>query len=462
MSTVAVSYGSLWDAANEAKGVAKKLDKYADQLHSRVVKKLDKYDGNWSSNMSNAKSRVNQKISQLRNEQEKFETYSKDLLDLRDECKEVDKRVRKKVSSLTAQFKESHGIRNNVVVNYISYVLTARGNETAFKRWVNDRGDEARSVRNYLKDSIKEWYNYEGGKELIKGVVIGVLEIAVAVCAIVGVILSGTWTVAAVAALIGGCIALANGVSNLVNEALAYYETSGGDPATGRRRSDIDTLTSWIRHDFDSKLAHGIAFGIDVVNLVCVVTTLVSDGIQIVKNGKIWLKDIGGIKGIGKAIKTGFKDIFSTIKSGNWTDILEFGKAFFVDIGGEIKQHFNFEDIKGFKNILSLTKDVFKDGVIMASLKNLVLGSIDIDVKNEKGELEETSITDILDFGEDIFKKIFGSPVFDGDLVEVDLSKFEFDFSNIGKKLDVKTDIHISIPKNYLPDQSALVIPMAA
>lgn len=61
--------------------------------------------------MTNARSKTNAKISELRSEQSKYESYATDLIDLRDECKEVDKAVKSRVSSLTASFKESHGIK---------------------------------------------------------------------------------------------------------------------------------------------------------------------------------------------------------------------------------------------------------------------------------------------------------------------------------------------------------------
>ena len=93
MSTASISYSSLKDASNEAKSVTKKLDKYADSLYDNVYKKLNKYDGSWTSNLSTAKSKTNAKISELRSEQSKYETYATDLIDLRDECKEVDKAV---------------------------------------------------------------------------------------------------------------------------------------------------------------------------------------------------------------------------------------------------------------------------------------------------------------------------------------------------------------------------------
>lgn len=139
MSTASISYSSLKNASNEAKSVAKKLDKYADSLYDNVYKKLNKYDGSWTSNLSTAKSKTNAKISELRSEQSKYETYATDLIDLCDECKEVDKAVRSKVSSLTASFKEAHGIRNSKVENAISYFFTGLGNETAFGRWLGGK-----------------------------------------------------------------------------------------------------------------------------------------------------------------------------------------------------------------------------------------------------------------------------------------------------------------------------------
>lgn len=185
------------------------------EMQDNVYKKLNKYDGSWNSNVSTASSKTNAKISELRSEQSRYETYATDLIDLRDECKEVDKAVKSKVSSLTASFKEAHGIRNSKVENAISYFFTGLGNETAFGRWLGGKKDEFDSGMNYFKDSIKEWYNYEGGKELITGVLVGLLEVAIGVLAIVGAILSGGALLVIIAGVVGGIIAVANGVANI-------------------------------------------------------------------------------------------------------------------------------------------------------------------------------------------------------------------------------------------------------
>ena len=225
MSTASISYNSLRDASNEAKSVAKKIDKYADSLYDNVYKKLNKYDGTWTSNLSTAKSKTNSKISELRSEQCRYENYAADLLDLRDECKAVDKAVKSKVSSLTASFKADHGIRNRKVENSISYLFTEAGNKTAFGRWLGGKKDDIDTEVDYLKSSIKEWYNYEGGKELIKGMLTVILDVAIALAGAVAAIatfLAGALTLGAVivlaAAMVGAAIALQDAWANYENE----------------------------------------------------------------------------------------------------------------------------------------------------------------------------------------------------------------------------------------------------
>ena len=215
MSTVAISYRSLKDASNEADAVAKKLDRYADSLYDDVYKKLNKYDGPWSSHVSSAKTNTNNKINDLRAEQEKYESYADDLINLRDECERVDKAVKTSVSTLTASFKEAYGIRNNAVENAINYIVTGLKNKTAVGRWIGGVKDTFEAGKNYLKDSIKEWYNYKGGKELIVGTLVGLIEVAIGVLAIAGAILSGGALVAVIAGVVGGIIAIANGAANI-------------------------------------------------------------------------------------------------------------------------------------------------------------------------------------------------------------------------------------------------------
>lgn len=425
MSTVSVSYSSLWDASREAKDVAKKLDKYADQLHDRIVKKLDKYNGSWTSNLSTAKSQTNQKISELRREQTKYENFSKSLVELRQDCKDVDGKVRNKVSTLTAQFKESHGIKNHVIIDYMRYLFISRVNTTAAGRWINDRRDETRSSIRYVKDRIKEWYGYEGGKEFLKGALVAILEIVIAVCVLV--------SPANIFALIGAAIALVSGCVNLANEIYGLM-VSGEDPATGRRRSGINSLTEWIRKDFDSKFAHGIAGVIDVVNFIASIGNIMVEGWGIIKKAYNWFKGGGIAKTIANGSKT-WTDIMAAFRNNKgWESIMEFARGGLKDLLNNFMDDFldgKTISPQSIKNITSVVKDLFK-GENLAAAAGLVLPFF--------GE----SISDIGDmiFDEILSEKIKESPMFKDSPIN----------SALMEKLSEISDIRISVPDVPMPE----------
>jgi len=504
MSTASISYSSLKDASNEAKAVAKKLDKYADSLYSNVYKKLNKYDGSWNSNVSTASSKTNAKISELRSEQSRYETYATDLIDLRDECKEVDKAVKSKVSSLTASFKEAHGIRNSKVENAISYFFTGLGNETAFGRWLGGKKDDFDSGMNYFKDSIKEWYNYEGGKELITGVLVGLLEVAIGVLAIVGAILSGGALLVVIAGVVGGIIAVANGVANIWNESKAYSSTKNGDPATGRRRSEINSWQDYLRSSFifgDSgenyhynEFYNGLATGIDIVNLACTVVTVVSSAGKLLKNGYKWatgnaakVKDITLKQVFSKDTFTAFKGKFADIKAAfqarGWASVKDLGGQMFKDFGRNLKgEFFDFFETNGdfnwkgavssIKNMLSIPKDILSDGFTISNIGKIGLTSIvlpgltaftvnSVDgtiISGDGGQLQfdftdKVTVNDITGLFEKGGK--IGSSI--GDLTSSD-SVINVDVMD---KLTNSCNINISIPEVYIPNIEMPVLRVA-
>lgn len=500
MSTASISYSSLKDASNEAKAVAKKLDKYADSLYSNVYKKLNKYDGSWNSNVSTASSKTNAKISELRSEQSRYETYATDLIDLRDECKEVDKAVKSKVSSLTASFKEAHGIRNSKVENAISYFFTGLGNETAFGRWLGGKKDDFDSGMNYLKESIKEWYNYDGGKELIKGVLVGLLEMAIAVLAIASAILTGGATLWAaivlVAGVIGGAIAFVNGCANIANEFAAYSTTQNGDPATGRRRSDVNSLQDYLRSSFifgsDGDTYHynefynGLATGIDIVNLACTVVTVINSVGKLLKNGFKWatgssakVKDItmkqvfskDTFKAFTSKLKIQFADGLADIKAAfkyrDWSIVKDFGTRILSDIGENLKAEFwDFGEpkdaVSSIKNMISVPKDLIDGGfnisnIIDVGVSSIVIPAITVFYVNGDGDLQigeggqlqfdlfdNVVLSDITGIFEKGGKagKIFNGITGGESIINVDVMD----------KLSSSCDINISIPEVNIPN----------
>lgn len=152
-----------------------------------------------------------------------------------------------------------------------------------------------KSCRDYILQSIEDWWDYEGGKQAVKGIAVGALEIICGVCSVIAgvaaIIAGGTVLaiVAAVASVIVGAIAAVNGIANIVNEGRAYNEThNNGDPALGQRRSGEDSIQDTLRRETDSKGWHTFANVMDGVNLACSVISIVSGGVDLIKNAYKW------------------------------------------------------------------------------------------------------------------------------------------------------------------------------
>lgn len=466
MSTATIYYKDLIRASGEAKDVARKLDKYADSLNSRVYKKLNKYDGSVTSNITAAKNQVNAKINELRSAQDKYETYATNLRELRDECKSVDKAVRSKVSSLTATFKENHGISNNWFVNTVSYLFTSDINSSAVGRWISNLGYKIKSGRDYLRSCIKEWYNYKGGKEFIKGALIAVLEIAIAAITL----LTGT---GGILAMIAAVIALVGGAVNLGAE-IAGLMTAGKDPAAARRMGKVDSLQDMLRLS-DSKIAHIIAGGIDAVQFVCAIGELFTGITKLIKNGYKWatgsfntLKKISWkavfskntfTKFIGK-----FKDIGQAFKTEGWSFVWKGLSNIKADFITNLKNGFNFGDIKGIKATLKLTKDLFKKGLTIGVVfehiisPSFSIGNIttyDSDSSGQfKFDFDSIRLGDITGLWEKLSEKILGSDFLNYEKeLPIDVKVLD--------KLNSTTDIDISIPDIKIPDINIPVLRIA-
>lgn len=497
MSTVAVSYKSLKDAASEATTVARKLNTYADSLENTVLKKLNNYKGEWTTSICIARDKINIKIDGLRQVASQFKTYSTDLNGLETECKNVDRAVKTKVYSLTASFKNANGIRNSKIENALGYFFTKANDSTYIGRWLGDKADLGRAGRDYIKSKIKEWYNFEGGKDFVKGVLLGALEIGIAICAVIVAVTTflaltviSPWAVIVlVAACVGGLIAASNGIANVVNECRAL-SNADEDPALAKRLSKENTMQDMLRDgDITDENANGyfgmgvrtsraIASGIDAVNTICAVISITDSFNSLMKSGYKWAtgdtrelcdptlgKDVfskGGLKAIGGKVWEGIKTNFGELKTGNFKF---FAKAFSdgrADFLANLKNRFtNFSDFgkgaKTLKNIMGVGQVIIKDGASWDTagglVEKIVLPSISIGntttiafpKEGGQGSLNFDSIklNDLYSLYDDSRSKVLGSDFFKSHTtINVDVLD----------KLTTRAPINISIPEIYVPE----------
>lgn len=417
MSVIAISYRSMEAASSDANAVAKKLNTYADQLTSSVYKKLNNY-GSCTDNISMAKETVSQKIETLKSKSIAYATYAKELSDLKKRCDSIDKSVKTMVSQLSADFKSNNGINTNKVRDSISYFCTSLVNKTSVGRWLNEQSDKKDSVQEYIEKCMEDWWDYEGGKQLVKGVTEGVLTMAIAICTM----LKGLASLD-IADMISGIIEFSNGVTDIINEARGYYETRNGEPAIGRRRSDESTLQDFLRRESDSQYYHNIASTIDGVSAVCGIVGFLTGGKKLLENGSKFLAEHNlNWKSLFTksfwtttvhAIGEGLTDIKCSIKTG--TFLTDFGPRFkkvFTDFGSDFKKNFikNFiksDDTSAFafakvvKNVLGIGKSIVtnEDGIVKGGftilLKKIVIPCTGVmSVSDDKGGKKNVTIKD--------------------------------------------------------------------
>lgn len=448
MSVASISYRSLRRASGEAKDVARKLDNYADEVYSDVYNKLSGYDGERTANITNAQARARDKINDLREAENRYKNYAADLDDLYTECARVDKAVKSKVSRLTAAFKDAHGIRNSKIENAVSRFFVWRKNKTAAGRWINSVDDTAQKYRRYFKDRIKQWYSYEGGKEIL----IAVLEIAIAVISLC--------TAGSILAIVGACIALAAGAVNIYQEIKAQRYLAKNDPAAALKHSNINSVQDWLRTS-DNPILHGIAGVLDVASFVCAVGDFFTKGYKWIKGGGLKSLSVKNLLGKFDFKKNG--GFFKTIKLVS-KDMFKFGKDYGSDFINNLKKSFFGDGWKSVKNVAKVIKTFWSDGFslktvmeeIIAPNMNLTDYSCISFGKDGQGFIDFGEITwgDLYDTAKEFKEKVFDRE----EKPELDI-RIEL---NVMEKLSQSTKINIDIPDIYVPEISMPVLRKAA
>lgn len=447
MATIAINYGELRSAAGEAKKVSKRLDAYVDSIENTVLRKLDNYSGDRTSNISSAISNARNKRNQLQHDCTRYSEYSNNLKNLEIDCQNTDRRVANRIERLTGTFKNMYDIKTNAILDHIGRFMTSLSNSSSLSRWIgNNIVDRYNQGRDYLKDRIKEWYNYDGGKQWLKGTAKAIGEIALAVIAItaalVGTATGITEIIMAVAAVVGGVIALADGVTNLMNEQFAYGSRQNGNASMGYRLSKLDKFTDTLRTFSDNKGVHTFANVVDGVEFVCDVIDFihdVGDAIKsvktIFKNGKTmfnhtvdWAKNgINNIKSRG--FLTASRELFDMAKMKTMDGLNNIKKGI-VNIGTAFRDR----DLNFFKTPISNFLTDFKNSLI----SNFKADFLDFS-STEKGL---KSAENIVKFGQKLVDVESTSDFFETVAEEFILPNIEVDFiKNINLKYDETTKL---------------------
>ena len=408
MSVISVKYSELKDVRSSAEKVAKKYDAYSSSLYKTVYNKLNSYNGPSSGNISNAKRNVNAKLNRIGQVKDAYYKYAQAAKSALDACKDTDKRVKGRVQSLTGQFKSNHGIRDNWIENGIHNLITGFTNNTAVGRWLSQKWDQFKNGMKGIKDKISEWYHFDGGRQAIKGIVVGVLEVVIGVCAVVAALLSGGALLVVIAGVVAGVITAVNGVWNIINEGRGL-SVADKDPALASRLHDENTYQDTLRKEATAgnvTKAYKLAHAIDIVNTICTVITVVDSARKLVENGLKWATSSPKISFKdyfkGSNYKTLFGKIKSTVKI-TWSDLkvgvksgdLQAIKVLAKGVGKELKAIFT-SDIPEFtsKTLKALAgKDFLKRVQSIKTIAGIAKGFIGINYGEDNTFKEVLKVT---------------------------------------------------------------------
>lgn len=274
------------------------------------------------------------------------------------------------------------------------------------------------------------------------------------------------------AALVGAAIALQDAWSNGKNEIAGYEARQNDDPATGKRRSDINSYSDYLRSSYmfgdDGETYHynefynGLATGLEITSVVCSVITVINSCGKLLKNGFKWatgnssatFKEIFSKDGMTKlfsGIKTnlsnGLKDLGEAIKMGNLnifkTALKDFGSDFLTNLKGEFLDFGSVKDgASSVKHGLSLAKSFVNDGFDVGNIvEKVVLPSIGL--AHVPGGDSMIVVDDFYSIFDDINSKIIDSNVFSNDnMINTDVLD----------KISSISSIDISIPTIHVPE----------
>ena len=469
MSTVSISYSSLSSAARAASNASRRYENYSDKLYDDVYRKLNNYTGSRTWNIQSAQTRVSNKISELSANKSRCDKLSTQLNNLKTECQNVDKAVRNEVLQITTNFKENNNIKNSKIENFMGHFLISTDNKFSYIRTFKNFADKADAKKEELKRKLKQWYDFEGGKDFLEGAANSIAEIAiafVALAAAIAAVISAGWTVGLVAT-IGGCIIkLTNEIFNLNGEFMANLTD---DPSTAKRRRKIDSLSEYINSSFwygedgqkyeYSKMRKDIARTIDTTDVIfkilgaaCALKKLMANGYKWATGSLSKVEDIHMDNIFEKGIASKYIEKFREMRQNKdigmrnfdqlWPDFISnlkdeymFDKNIFDgdDKLNELKKVANI-----FKNRMSLGKDILNGDLKSLLLDDTILPGITTFhvYSMDDGKIEREGIA-----LEDWFKP--GKGFYKGLSKEIKINKIG-DIENIFKEIgniDIKTNL---------------------
>lgn len=278
--TLSLNYGNISNASKNAKKIGNEIGQYIDNLNKKVQNKIDSVTGGSSTALSNASYFIDAKISQLDKRRDNAYTLSARIANLKETAERVDKNVARTISANRKSLYENYScLKPNALKRAWNSLLCCLKNVPIIGniiKFIKDIGD----ALSELKNKIRDWWKYEGGK-IIGDIILKIGLAVAAVCTAIAAILSGG-VIFIVAACVAAVIAVANAVTNTCEELNARRALKNGKYGQAAVHSGRDSTAQWLRETnfHDAKLNGWSNTGaciLDIADTVAGIVLIVHD-----------------------------------------------------------------------------------------------------------------------------------------------------------------------------------------
>ncbi|MDF2905375.1 MAG: wapA10 [Herbinix sp.] len=316
MSDFVLHYDILEGVAKSSNSLGRQADEYANRLTDRIANAITSVTGSSSGYLEDASYYVNQKVSQLQRKAQEFYVFAEQVTILAETATRVDEEVQKLLAENQEEFLSHHeSLRiDDWKADILNWLVDIK-NKLPFLEVLGNILSAVDTILESFADSIKYWYQCEGGKyilEFVGGIALAALAVTLFVLTFPA---SGFL---AICGVIGAGIAAINAITNVATSFRAAYAACNGDPTWARIYSKQDTLSQVIREtNFNYGTLNSLSYlGADIIDVTeafCCIAGLAQIGLSIKKlfskkTFSIFKKGSFKLSNFKTSIKNGFAD----------------------------------------------------------------------------------------------------------------------------------------------------------
>ncbi|SHK70399.1 hypothetical protein SAMN02745136_03158 [Anaerocolumna jejuensis DSM 15929] len=344
MSDFILEYDMLESIAAYSKSLGKRAGEYEESLEKKMISGIASITGPSTGYLQSASDSVRDKANALNQKSDVFYHYAEQITNLLETAERIDQEVADAITAQREYFLDHHkSLRLDDWKTKLLGLLVDLKNSIPLLGTIADLLEGLNTVIESLGDSIRHWYECEGGKYVI-GEIAAIAEACLAVAVFAATFPISTFT--------GFCLAVGFGIAALnscVNVKTSYKATEAamdGNPALAEIYGKQDTLSDVLRqknygNGTMNDLSNFTAGALDVTEAVCITVGMAGQIVNLFKKSYNLLKYRKSLNysGLQNNLENVIKEEYKNTKN--------IGLADNASVVGVLKE--SAEPINGFK-----------------------------------------------------------------------------------------------------------------